>query len=73
MSDFENMDVLLGSENVNHIQRELANTTTNSESICILEQNPPMKLILEMLAMGANLLGKLLLWNQDKRFQMKTS
>ena len=32
MSDFENMDVLLGSENTNPIERELANTINGSIS-----------------------------------------
>ena len=39
MSDFENMDVILGSDNVNPIERELSNVTGNSESHCDDESN----------------------------------
>ena len=39
MSDFENMDVILGSNNVNPIRRELSNVIGNSESHCDIESN----------------------------------
>ena len=32
MSDFENLDVMLGNDNVNPIERELSNVIGNSES-----------------------------------------
>ena len=39
VSDFENMDVILGSSNVNPIERELSNVIWNSESHCDIESN----------------------------------
>ena len=39
MSDFENMDVILGSINVNPIERELSNVIGNSVSHCDIESN----------------------------------
>ena len=39
MSDFENMDVKLGSNNVNPIERELSNVIGNSENHCDIESN----------------------------------
>ena len=37
MSDFENMDVLLGNENTNLIERELSDVIGNSENHCNVE------------------------------------
>ena len=39
MSDFENMDVVLGSDNVNPIERELSNVIGTTESHCENESN----------------------------------
>ena len=39
MSDLENMDVILGSDNVNPIERELSNVIGISESHCDIESN----------------------------------
>ena len=39
MSDFENKDVLFGNENVNSIERELANTINGSISNNDVESN----------------------------------
>ena len=39
MSDFENMDVILGSDHVNPIERELSNVIGNSASHCDNESN----------------------------------
>ena len=39
MSAFENMDVILGHDNVNPIERELSNVIGNSESHCDDESN----------------------------------
>ena len=39
MSDFGNMDVILGSSNVNPIERELSNVIANSERHCDIESN----------------------------------
>ena len=39
MSDFENMDVILGNDNVNSIERELSNVIGNSGSHCDNESN----------------------------------
>ena len=39
MSDFENMDVILGIDNINPIERELSNVIGNSEGHCDDESN----------------------------------
>ena len=39
MSDFENLDVILGSDNVNPIERELSIVIGNAESHCDKESN----------------------------------
>ena len=39
MSDFENMEVVLGSDSVNPIERELSNVIGNTESHCDNESN----------------------------------
>ena len=39
MSDFENMDVIIGSDSVNPIERELSNVIGNAESHCDNEFN----------------------------------
>ena len=39
MSDFENMDVLLGTDNINPIERELSNVIEDSENHCDTESN----------------------------------
>ena len=39
MSDFENMDVMLGNDNVNPIELELSNIIGNSEGHCDDESN----------------------------------
>ena len=39
MSDFENMDVFLGNDNVNAIERELSKLIGNSENHCDAESN----------------------------------
>ena len=39
ISDFENMDVILGSINVNPIERELSNVIGNSVNHCDIESN----------------------------------
>ena len=39
MSDFENMDVILGNDNINPIERELSNVIRNSENHCDTESN----------------------------------
>ena len=39
MSDFKNMDVVLGNDNVNPIERELSNVMGNSGSYCANESN----------------------------------
>ena len=42
MFDFENMDVILGNDNINPIERELSNVIGNSESHCNTESNPQL-------------------------------
>ena len=37
--DFENLDVILGNNNINPIERELSNVTGNSENHCDTESN----------------------------------
>ena len=37
MSDFENMDVILGNDNINPIERELPNVIGNTENFCDTE------------------------------------
>ena len=37
MSDFENMDVVLGNENTNFIERELSDVIGNPENHCNIE------------------------------------
>ena len=39
MSDFENMDVILGKDNIIPIERELSNLFGNSENHCDTESN----------------------------------
>ena len=39
MSDFEKMDVLLGNENTNPIERELSDVIGNSENRCDVESD----------------------------------
>ena len=39
MSDFENLDVIFGNNNVNPIERELSNVIGKSESHCDIESN----------------------------------
>ena len=39
MSDFENMDVMLGNDNANAIEKELSNVIGNAESHCDNESN----------------------------------
>ena len=37
MSDFDNMDVILGNENTNLLERELSDVIGNSENHCDIE------------------------------------
>ena len=39
MSGFENLDVILGDDNINSIERELANVFGNPERHCDTESN----------------------------------
>ena len=39
MSEVENLDVILGSSNVNQFYRELSNVIGNPESHCVFESN----------------------------------
>ena len=39
MSDFENMDVILGNDNINPVERELSCVNGNSENLCDTESN----------------------------------
>ena len=39
MSDFENMDVMLGNDNAQAIERDLSNVIGNSENHCDAESN----------------------------------
>ena len=40
VSDFENMDVMIGNENTNPIERELSNMIGNVENNQDIESNP---------------------------------
>ena len=39
MSDFENIDVVLGNDNINPIDRDFSNVIGNSENLCDTESN----------------------------------
>ena len=43
MSDFVNMDIVLGSDNVNPIERDLSNVIGNAESHCNIQSNSQIR------------------------------
>ena len=45
MSDFDNMDVMIGNENINPIERELANTTRGSVNHLLILTHEEITLI----------------------------
>ena len=65
MSGFENMDVILGSDNVNPIERELSNEIGNAEShcdmspTCRLKKMIPAYMALDIMSMKTQSLDKI--------------
>ena len=43
MSDFDNLDIMIGNENINAIERELANTSGESTVQYDIESNPHLR------------------------------
>ena len=43
MSDFENLDVILGNDNINPIERKLSNVIGNSENHCDTDSNSQLR------------------------------
>ena len=43
MFDYENMDLILGNDNISPMERELSNVTGNLENPCDTESNPQLR------------------------------
>ena len=76
MSDFDNPDIMIGSENINSIERELANTINTQtimtvSLILMLGEIPPRKMNLDLSKYVVPIHDRFLETMETKHSQMK--